>query len=546
MSPRANHAGPWVVACALMAVALQLVAAFTDGMGFHAQELYTFACGQSLSWGALDGPQLAPLMSRCVSELAQMLGVSAGEAGEVPLAMLLMHRMLPAAAAGWTVYLAGHMARQAGGGRWSALLAALACLCAPGLLVQHSALTAASLELLAVTALASSVLGRLGRPEASATAQSASQQATQSTSWLLPGLALGLLLQSKLTGWTFAAGLVAGLLVLFLSKSGSTRRPAGLQAGLPLGASLAGLLVAPFLIWQALAAWPVWDYIWAEHVLSRGLLSVPEFVARFALLAQPLSLPLWVTGLGLLLFGRAASGWRPLLGLVLVPLAVLLVSSSGRPDRLLPVLPLLLALGAVGLERLLRAPSLRASALLLLALGGAWTAPLALPLMNPARTQAWAEQVDVLELRDLLTRNMLSRMAWPEMSSTVLAVVDGLSDEERAGAVLLALSGGQAGALQLERLLSPGRAVPPVYSAHNALFERPPGPGLGRVAVSIAWPLHRLRALFADVRRVAVHQPALADPQELDLPVYVCREPRLDLATAWPGLRRLQAARDLD
>jgi hypothetical protein len=66
------------------------------------------------------------------------------------------------------------------------------------------------------------------------------------------------------------------------------------------------------------------------------------------------------------------------------------------------------------------------------------------------------------------------------------------------------------------------------------------------VAVALAWPLHRLHDLYADVRQVGVHQPVLADPQEMGLPIYVCRQARVPLAEAWPQLRSMEAARDLD
>jgi hypothetical protein len=90
------------------------------------------------------------------------------------------------------------------------------------------------------------------------------------------------------------------------------------------------------------------------------------------------------------------------------------------------------------------------------------------------------------------------------------------------------------------------RGMPPVYSAHNALFERPPASDEGRIAVAIAWPLHQLHELYADVQRVGIHQPVLADLQEMDLPIYVCRDPREPLADAWPRLRRMEAPRELD
>jgi hypothetical protein len=497
---------PWVLLLAATAGAVQLYAGLEAQMSFHGQELYTIACGQRLALGAMDGPQAAVWLARMMTSLfgASVVGV----------------RIVPALAAALTVWLSGRLVRQAGGGTCAAVLAATATLCAPGLLLQHSALTAGSLEVLLVTLTASLVVERL--------------LDGGSRSWLLPGLVLGLLLQTKLTAWWFALGLGAGLAV-----TEARRSPGLLRGGL-----VAGLVVAPFVAWQALAGWPIWDYVLAEHVLSRGLLTAPEYLKRFVLLAGPVSLPLWGAGLLWLLFARNAARWRPLLGMLAVPLVAFLVSSSGRPDRLLPLLPLFFALGGVTVERALRTRTLSTVVYgLLILVCGAWTAPLAVPVLSPAPAQTWAETTDILGYRKFLTRPMLARLGWPGMTDAVLAVVDGLPAGDREETVVLALTGGEAGALMV---LGRERGMPPVYSAHNALFERPPASDEGRIAVAIAWPLHQLHELYADVQRVGTHQPVLADLQEMDLPIYVCRDPREPLADAWPRLRRMEAPRELD
>jgi 4-amino-4-deoxy-L-arabinose transferase-like glycosyltransferase len=495
-----------VLFLAVIAGAVQLIAGLEPGMGFHGQELTTIACGQKLSWGAMDGPQLAAWLARLMTDA---FGVS-----------VVGVRIVPALAASLTVWLAGRMARQAGGGAVAGFLAASATLCAPGVLMQHGALTAGSLELLFLTLAASLVLRRLA--------------AGGAQSWLLPGLVLGLALQAKLTAWWFVLGLGLGLALTDMRR----------LPGLLRGALVTGAVVAPFLVWQAAEGWPVWDYLWAEHVLNRGLLTVPDYVWRFVLLAQPMALPVWGAGLLWLLFSREAGRMRPLLGFVALPLVAFLVSSSGRPDRLLPLLPLLFAMGGVAVERVFRGRITTVATYgSLILVCGAWTAPLAIPILAPGPAQAWAERTDFLGYRKFLTRNMLARLGWAEMTAAVMQVVDGLEPHEREAAVVLALTGGEAGALIL---LGRDMDMPPVYCAQNALFERPPAEGEGQVAVALAWPLHRLHDLYADVRQVGVHQPVLADPQEMGLPIYVCRQARVPLAEAWPQLRSMEAARDLD
>ena len=153
-----------------------------------------------------------------------------------------------------------------------------------------------------------------------------------------------------------------------------------------------------------------------------------------------------------------------------------------------------------------------------------------------------AEQADVMGLSDALSSNMLLRLGWGELAQLVDDVVEDLPAEDREGLVLLAHDDGQAGALERLTRLEP---APPVYCGHNAWFDWAPTGGAGP-AVAVAWPLHRLRDLYEDPVRLRVHEPQLADPQEMWLPVYACRTPKRALSEAWPGMRSLWADAWLD
>jgi len=63
-------------------------------------------------------------------------------------------------------------------------------------------------------------------------------------------------------------------------------------------------------------------------------------------------------------------------------------------------------------------------------------------------------------------------------------------------------------------------------------------PGRGDVVIAYGLPRTTLERLFASVQEVARIDHPLAISDERDLPVYVCRQPRVQLVEAWPSLQR--------
>jgi hypothetical protein len=49
--------------------------------------------------------------------------------------------------------------------------------------------------------------------------------------------------------------------------------------------------------------------------------------------------------------------------------------------------------------------------------------------------------------------------------------------------------------------------------------------------------LDKLRLLFADVQKATTILDPYAVPDEDNLPVYICRNPRIPLSKAWPSLK---------
>src|SRR5260370_16041875 len=125
----------WTVGLVLLCAAKLLLHVFTSvrHYGYFRDELYYLDMARHLDWGYVDA---APLIA-VYAKIALVMGGS--------LAAL---RILPALAGTALVALSSLIARELGGGRYAQLLAGLAVLLAPGVLVTDSLLTMNAFETL--------------------------------------------------------------------------------------------------------------------------------------------------------------------------------------------------------------------------------------------------------------------------------------------------------------------------------------------------------------------------------------------------------------
>jgi len=59
----------------------------------------------------------------------------------------------------------------------------------------------------------------------------------------------------------------------------------------------------------------------------------------------------------------------------------------------------------------------------------------------------------------------------------------------------------------------------------------------GEVVIAVGMPLDNLKPLFDQIELAATINNEYAIPEENNLPVYICRKPRVTLQQAWPLLK---------
>jgi hypothetical protein len=481
-----------------------------DGYGIFRDELYYLACAEHLSWGYVDHPPFVAVLAWIVRHL---LGTS-----------LFALRLLPALAAGVLVLLSAAVARQLGAGRYAQLLTGVAVALAPQYLGMLSVYSMNALDLVLWAALAL-VTVRIFKTD-------------DRRGWLLFGVLAGFGLQNKLSVLFFCFGLAAGLLV---ERRWNHLRDRSLWQG----AGLAGLIFAPHILWQMANGWPTAEFIRRATEIKNIAYGPVDFLVAQTRMMNPATLPLWLAGLGTLLFAKNLRRYRPL-GWAYPAILLVMITRGGKPYYLAPIYPLLLAAGAVALERATRGRGgswIRWPVFSAIVLTGGLIAPLAKPLLPVDKYVAYAEALGIEPGTD--ERHRLGRLpqffadmhGWQELAEVVARVHRELPSEERGQACLFALNYGQAGAIDF---FGPALGLPRAISGHNSYWLWGPGDCTGEIIVIIGGQREDHLRSFAQVLEGGHFECRDCMPVEGNQTVWIARGLRAPVADVWPHIKHFE------
>lgn len=495
-----------VVLC--FAVAACLVHLIWNGRyGYFRDELYYAACGQHLAWGYVDHAPLIAVVAR-FSRL--LFGDS-----------LRALRFFPALSAGAKILLTAWIVRELGGHRYAQILAATAMLLCPIYLTMDNFLSMNAFEpvfWMLCVAIALRII-RTGNDRL----------------WLWFGLVAGIGILNKHSTLIFGLAFVLALAV--------TRQRALLRTPWAwAGALIAFLIFLPNLLWEISNHWPTVEILRNVDRLKNAHVSWLEFIVQQAFLVHPVAAPICIAGLWFFLFSRDGRAFRFLGWTYLFLLAELLLL-RGRIYYLAPIYPMLFAAGAV----LIEAPVakygrnwVKIAVLAPLVFGGLVAAPLALPILPLDDAAAYAKFWDVdrvqveREPSGKLPQMYADMMGWPQQAETVAGVFRTLSPEDQSRAAILTKNYGQAGAIDY---FGPALGLPHAISGHNNYYLWGPQQYTGEVVIAVGMPLEALQPIFGQIDLAATINYDYAIPEENNLPVYICRKPKMTLQQAWPRLK---------
>jgi hypothetical protein len=494
---------PSVYLLAVLAVLIHFL--FNRQYGYFRDELYYAACGEHLAWGYVDH---APLVAFASWFTRTLFGDS-----------LFALRLFPALSAAPKVLLAGWMAREVGGGKFSQFFAALLVLLAPIYLTFDNFLSMNAFEPVFWMGCAAIVLRILngGSPRL----------------WLLFGTIAGLGLLNKHSMLFFGSGLAVGLLLTPARKQFA-------RIELWLGALIACLIFLPNLLWEIHHGYPTIALL--HTVIGSKYTTVPplSFIGEQFLLVNPLAAPFWLAGLWFFLVDKSGRKYA-VLSLAYIIVLFEMIALHGKIYYLAPAYIMLLAAGAVWWERKIfsRAKSWLKPALITpLVVSGMVAAPLAMPILPVAAAVKYCKFFDVQDLKvenvplDSLPQLFGDMFGWPEQVLAMSRAFHSLGPEEQPRATLLAYNYGEAGAVDY---LGKHYGLPKAISGHNQYGYWGPRGASGEIVIAIGFSKSGLDRSFAEVQPFETISPPYALPEESGLTIYICRHPRQDLSASWPS-----------
>lgn len=496
----------WIVALAKLALHL---ASSARGYGFFGDELYYIACAAHLDSGYVDQPPLSIWVLAAWQALV----------GDSLAALRLLAALLGAA----SVVLGGVLARELGGRRPAQVLTAVVVALAPVNLVVHGYYSMNAVDILLWMAAFVLVARVLRDPSP--------------VRWVALGTLLGVGLLNKISVLWLGAGLLAGLLVTPHRRALATPWPW-------IAGALAALVALPHVLWQIAHGWPTAEFM--RIATGEKMRPVPplELLAQQVLVWNPLALPLWLSG-AVALMRRPREDPARVLAIVFVTTAAILIATgTSRPNYLALAMPPLVAAGAIAFERyaLRKGTSWAMPAVTaLLALVGLAAAPMTVPLLAVPDlielTAALGLRAPEMEKRQVgaLDPHFADMLGWEQIADTVAGVYASLPPEDRARAGVLALSYGEAGAIDR---FGPARGLPPAISPHNSYWLWGTAGADGSTMVIAGGPRELWERHWSRVEEAAEWDCGHCLPGRNHSKVYVARNPRAPMDQIWAALRR--------
>jgi hypothetical protein len=501
----------WAIALAKLLFHLY----FNNRYGYFRDEFDYISCGDHLQWGYVDQPPLIPFLIHICRAL---LGDS-----------LRSIRFIPALASSVLVVQTAVLARELGGRRYAVLLSAICIVIAPQYLSNAGLLGTNCLEPNLWMGCAYFVLLAIKRDDP--------------RYWLWFGVVAGLGLEEKYSIAVFGLGIVLGLLL-------TAQRRIFLDKWFWLGGLAALLIFLPNLLWNIHYDWPFVQLVRAIKASGRDVVLGPvPFFFQQTLLVNPLTAPIWLTGVLALLFSGRLKPYRVLGWCYLVCYAVFFVL-HGKNYYLAPVYPMLLAAGAVVLESALDRPEtgqarlqwLKPVIVIVLLASGAHLTPVVVPVLSPDKFLEYAKtlpfKLPVMEhshARAALPQWYSDQFGWQEIVDETAIAWNRLPAEERSDCGIFAQDYGQAGAIDF---LGRRYDLPASLSGHQTWFLWGPRDYSGNCMIVLDDRRITLERLWEHVDYVGT---SAASPYALEqqIDVFICRGKKFDSWSGlWPRLKR--------
>ena len=342
---------------------------------------------------------------------------------------------------------------------------------------------------------------------------------------ILLGITLGLGLMNKYTMLMWAFGVCIGL--VFYQKASLFK-----NKWLYLSAVSAVLIFTPNIIWQAQHDFPFLLHM--QVLKAKQLSNIDPMTFGLEQLNFPFTFIISLFGLVAMIADSKLKKYRAVGVAVLVIFSTMWLLKS-KAYYVFGIYPVLFAAGAVKLEALLhKKPVFVYGIAAITLLPSVYFIPESTPIL-PIETFVKYAQKEEQNGRIELTGDYADMFGWEEQAKLVDSVYRSLSRKEQQNCVLWAENYGEAGAL---KILGKKYNLPNPISRHGSFWLWGYDKKDADVWISLGNEKPSVEYVFEEVELVKIITHNYAIGEENGIPLYICRNPKIDIENWWEGYEK--------
>ena len=472
--------------------------------GFFGDELYYIACSKHLAFGYVDHPPLVAFLTLITTTIF----------GETIIGLRFLSGLFGAA----TVLLSAKVAEEIGGGKYSQALAALSICFGLAFSALSSFFSMNPVDIMLCTLYILVFLKTIRKPSPG--------------KWITLGILMGIGLLNKYTFLVLGFSL---LMSLIITKKWSIFKSPWIYI-----CGLIGLLMfLPHILWQINNGWPTLEFMQNATEYKNLSLSPFAFLSQIIIGLNPFTFPIWLSGLGFLLFSKKITEYR-FLGWTALIFILIYMFQNSKFYYVVPIFPFLLSSGAVAVERFLNRFSIRFlkwTIVTVLVISGTLLMPLAIPILPVDQFVKYSKTLGLQsELRMekeesiSLPLHFAYRFGWKELVDTVANVYNNLPQNEKDKCAILASWYGIAGAIDH---YGPQHNLPNVICPRNNYWLWGTHNYSGEIVLAVGYNKHTLKKYFYNVESITLFE----HPYAYDVNICLCKEPKVKFAQIWQELK---------
>jgi len=492
----------WIIlSFVLLKLFIHILSNTVFAYGIFRDEFYYLACANHLDIGYVDHPPLS----------IWILNVNRFLFGDSLIAI----RFLPALFGAFSIYLAGLIVRELKGGKIALILTGISITVCPILLAINNLYSMNSIDIFLWT-LGAWIFIKLVKTQ-------------KPKYWISMGFIVGLGLLNKISmGW-FAIGLALAILLTDLRVYLKTKWPY-------VTALIAFLCFSPYLIWNIQNNFAHLEFMHNASKWKYGGMNPIIFLSDQFLLMSPFGFILWLFGIFGIVWNKDLKQYRPVTIIGFTTLLILIINWHSKPEYLSPTIPMIMAGGALFVERTFKK---WLSILFVLLIGiGIVIIPLALPML-PVQTfikfnQALGLTPANTESKELneLPQHYADMFGWENMAKQVSEVYESLPDTEKTDAVVFTQNYGEAAALEYYQKKYP---MPQVLCLHNNYWIwgwKHAGKSMNTVLL-LGGQIEDHVDNFESVEPIEIIRCQYCMPYENNLTLFLCKNFKDDFKEIW-------------